>query len=346
LSLGFPDPACDERERQAAVARDLGLRQHLLGFDEALGSRPLLEQSLELNKTLAAPLLNPWLPPYLALMRCARLDGVQTILTGQGGDEWLCVTQYLAADLIRRGSLIELAQLFNTFRRSYPLPLLPLIRATFWTRGLRPLVALALHRLMPEARRASRLKRRLAADPVWVSPDRELRAEQRRRAEVTLTNPDPAHGFYERELRATAQHGHWETEEQHEIGRRLGVRFLRPFLDPDVVEMLYRMPPRILNEGGRSKGPLRRMLARRFPALGLERQRKVVASPFYRSLLLRDGPALADKAGNFPALSALGVVDGRATRAFVCEALKHPGPQLERSWVPVNLEMWVQSHGG
>ena len=39
LSLGFPDPECNEQERQAAVARDLGLRQLLLGFDDALGYR-------------------------------------------------------------------------------------------------------------------------------------------------------------------------------------------------------------------------------------------------------------------------------------------------------------------
>ena len=45
LSLGFPDPECNEQERQVAVARDLGLRQLLLGFDEAVGYRPLLQQT-------------------------------------------------------------------------------------------------------------------------------------------------------------------------------------------------------------------------------------------------------------------------------------------------------------
>jgi len=276
----------------------------------------------------------------------AQRDGVRTILTGQGGDEWLCVTQYLAADLIRRGALIELLKFFGTLWRSNHLPFLSLARATFWTRGLRPLVGAALHRLMPEARRASRLKRLLAADPVWISPDPELRAEQRRRAEATLADPDPPHGFYERDLRAGVDFGVWELEEQHEIGRRAGIRFLRPFLDPDVVELLYRMPPRMLNEGGRSKGPIRRTIARRFPDLGLERQRKVLASSFYQSLLLREGPMLAETAGDFPALSALGVVDGRAARAFVRESLKKPGRQVELGWIPVKVETWAQSHGG
>jgi hypothetical protein len=186
----------------------------------------------------------------------------------------------------------------------------------------------------------------LAGDPVWVSPDRELRIEQRRRAEGKLADPDPPHGFYERDLRETINYGSWELEEQYEWGRRVGVRFLRPFWDPDVVEMLYRMPPRKLNEGGRAKGVVRHMLARRFPGLEFERQRKVVASSFYRSLLLRDGPALAERVDDFPALSALGVVDGRATRAFVRDGLKQSSSQLDRSWMPVTVEIWVQSQIG
>jgi hypothetical protein len=95
-----------------------------------------------------------------------------------------------------------------------------------------------------------------------------------------------------------------------------------------------------------SKGLVRRSLARRFPALGLERQRKVLATSFFQSLLIREGPVLADMAGNFPALSALGIVDGQATGAFVREELKRPGPRLRRIWDYLNLEMWVRLNGG
>ena len=103
----------------------------------------------------------------------------------------------------------------------------------------------------------------------------------------------------------------WELEEQYELGKRLGIRFLHPFWDPDVVEMLYRTPPSILNEGGVSKGLVRGALARRFPALGFERQRKVAATSFYRSLLRREGPSLAGEAGDFPALAELGIINNR-----------------------------------
>jgi asparagine synthetase B (glutamine-hydrolysing) len=348
LSVGFTDPTCDERARQAAVARELGLRQYLVDFNEAVGPRPLLEQALELNKELGAPLLHSYKPAFLALARRARLNGVRTVLTGQGGDEWLTVTPLLSADLLRRGAFLELAQFFGTLRRSYQSPPLAIARNLLWTCGLRPLAGLAFHRLMPEAHKSRRLERLLAGDPIWVTPDPELRAEQRRRAEGMLAAPDPPQGFYVRELRAGIDHTliAWEAEEEYALGRRIGVRFLHPFWDPDVVEILGRIPPRLLSEGGRTKGLIRQTLARRFPELRLERQRKVQATPFFQSLLLREGLALADAVGDFPALSALGIVDGRATGAFVRARIKQPGPQSIRAWQPLNLEIWAQSHGG
>ena len=137
------------------LRRDLGLRQHLLDFHEALDSRPLLEQSLTLNQELSAPLLNPWQPPYLALARRARLDGVRTILTGHGGDEWLCVSPILSADLIRRGAFVELAQFIGTLRRSYKMRPFALARYCLWDCGLRPLGGLALHQLIPKIHKSS-----------------------------------------------------------------------------------------------------------------------------------------------------------------------------------------------
>ena len=130
----------------------------------------------------------------------------------------------------------------------------------------------------------------------------------------------------------------------HEQGRQIGVRFLHPFFDPDLIEMLYRTPPRLLNAGGRSKGLVRETMAKRFPGLGLERQRKVLATSFFQSLLLREGPALADLAGDFPALSGLGIVNGAALAAFIRQALRQPGPRLQQIWHAINLEIWVRAY--
>jgi asparagine synthase (glutamine-hydrolysing) len=345
LSLGFPDPECNEQERQVAVARGLGLRQILLGFDEALGSRPLLRQTLELSAKAAAPILGVWQPAYLALLCCARLDGVRTILTGDGGDDWLNVTSYYAADLIRRGAVLELAEFLGTLRRSNRISPFALVRNVVWRRGLRPLAGMALHRLLPEVHAAGRVKRFLAGDPAWLALDPHLQVEHQHRAARAMAVSDPSRGFYIRDLQ-TGLEGtliSWDAEERHEQGRQIGVRFRQPFLDPDLIEFLCRTPPRLLNEGGRSKGLVRQTMAKRFPGLGLDRQRKVWATWFFESMLLREGPALADLAGDFPALSDLGIVNGAALAAFIREALMQPGPRLQQIWQAINLEIWLRA---
>jgi asparagine synthase (glutamine-hydrolysing) len=345
LSLRFPDPECDEGARQTAVARHLGLRQHIVDFDEAVGCRPLFQQVLELNREMNAPIMWAWCPPYLDLARRAKADGVQTILTGEGGDEWLSVTPYLSADLMRRAAFADLSHLYSTFRRSYQLSTVMLARNVLWKFGLRPLVGAAVHRLMPEGFRSIRTRRSLAGDPAWISQDPALRAEQRRRVEGSLMRFDPPQGFYLEELRKSLDHSFtsWDAEERHELGKKFGVRFAHPFWDPDLVELLYRMPPRILNGGGRSKSIVRETLARRFPALGLGQQRKIDGTSFFKSIINREAQALAKVGADFPSLSALGVVDGRATRNYLLKEVRNPGRGFHQIFHIVNLEMWVRS---
>ena len=348
LSLGFSHPDCDERVLQARVARELGLRQHLLGFEEAVGSPTVLEQAIGLSRESSAPVMNTYHPAYRALARRGHRDGVRTILTGQGGDEWLTLSPNLAADLIRRGAFIEVARLYRTFWRSYQCQRFKLARNLFWTCGLRPLAGLTINRLAPEAHNASRLRRTLAADPSWISPDRALRSEQQDRAEGTLTPYGPAQGFYLRDVLVGLDHtiSSWELEELYERGKQIGVRFLHPFWDPDMVEMLCRMPLHVLNAGGRLKGIVRQKLSRRLPTLALDRQRKGSGTAFFQSLIQREGPALFAMADDFPALSALGVIDGRAARADLRDKLKNdPNPRhLSRMFHTINQEMWVRWH--
>ena len=239
-----------------------------------------------------------------------------------------------------------MGQFLGTLSRSFAHHPFDMARRTLWTFGLRPLASLALHHIAPKAHKASRLARVLGSDPFWASPERELRAEQRRRADAALTSPLPAQGFYLREMRSALDHPlvSMKSEEQYQLGKRIGIRFLHPFSDPDLVEMLYRIPPRLLNQGGRTKGLVRGTVARRFPGLGFEGQRKVEATSFYRSLILHEGPALANAAIDFPALSGLGIVDGKAASAAVREGLNQHSKAFFRFFHILNLEMWTRAY--
>jgi asparagine synthase (glutamine-hydrolysing) len=346
LSLGFPDPRCDERHLQAAVARELGLRQHLVDFWEAVGARGLLAQSLELNASLASPVLNTWGPAYHALARRGRMDGVRTIMTGMGGDEWLSVSPLISADMLARGDLAGTLGFLRMALRSHTLSRARIVRNVFWTFGLRPLASRTLHRLAPAAWQRSRAARQVRNDLPWIAPDPALRRQLRERAQFNLGPADPPGGFYAHEIRTSLDHSlvSWELEEQYQFGAAIGVDIMHPFWDADLVEMLFRLRPDVLNRGGRSKGLVRESLARRFPSLGFERQRKLSGTQFYRAIMEKEGPAVLRTVGRFDALDALGVVDGgRAWRA--AEAAFDQAPRVwSQVWNLVNLEAWARAH--
>jgi asparagine synthase (glutamine-hydrolysing) len=347
LSLGFPHPDCNEELVQRGVATSLGLEHEFIPFMSAVQSQGLLAPALEMTRASSAPLLNTWSPAYTELALRGKRRGAQVILTGSGGDEWLTVSPYLSADLIRAGDFSGFATLFTTWQRSYRLPLWRLLRSTCWTFGMRPLAGVALHRMAPrrwQSNRAERLRR--ATSRPWVAPDAQLRADLDRRIEALLTPSDPARGFYFHEVRTSLDHTltSMELEEVFDMGRRLGMRIMHPYWDADLVDMLYRTPPHLLMRSGRAKGLVRETVARRFPSLGLDRQKKVAATSFYRSVLQHEVPRLWKSSGGAPALAALGVIDPGRTDDMVRKALSQfSRAGLSRVWDVMNLEAWVRS---
>jgi len=107
LSLAFPDPECAEEEVQRAVASQLGLPQVMVGLHGSVAPDGLIRNALKLAQSWPFPLLNYWLPAYHHIGREGKANGCEVILSGTGGDEWLCVSPYYAANLIRRGDLAE-----------------------------------------------------------------------------------------------------------------------------------------------------------------------------------------------------------------------------------------------
>ena len=346
LSIGFPHGECNEEPIQRGVASALGVDQEFVRFFDALPSGALLGPALECTRRSPAPILNTWTPAYTHLTRRGQTRGVEVVLSGSGGDEWLSVSPYVMADMMRAGDIAGTIRILNAWRRSYRMSPWRVMRGTWWTFGARPLASLALHRLAPQRWHANRVARLQRTDRSYVAADPALLREQRERAAAMVTPADPA-GFYLQEIRSGLDHPltSMELEETFEMGKALGVRFLHPFWDADVVDLLYRTPPELLIRRGRAKGLVRETVAKRFPNLGLERQKKVASTSFFHSVLRREVPGLWRASGGVPALAALGIVDDKQVRTMVDASVREDSrDSLMRVWELLNLDAWVASH--
>jgi hypothetical protein len=258
----------------------------------------------------------------------------------------LTVSAFYAADLIRRSDMAGLVRFMRMWRGSYKHSLPLMVYNVLWRFGLRPLASRTFSRRSREGWDRSRTRRALRADPSFIGTDPDLREVQRRRLEANLAIADPPGGFYKRELRDSFEMSlvSWDKEEQYQYGRMAGVHFAHPYWDPDLIEMMYRTRPEQLMRGGRSKGLVRGTIARRFPGLGFDRQRKVAATAFYKALLKKEGPDLARRMGSLDGLANLGVIG----RQFSDIALRSDFETDRREpflmWHLINLESWVRAN--
>jgi hypothetical protein len=103
------------------------------------------------------------------------------------------------------------------------------------------------------------------------------------------------------------------------------------------------VPPRLLNEGGRSKGLVRRSLARRFPDLGFERHRKVHATDFFGSTLATEGIQAWREIPRSGALARVGIADRQGLADQVERLATHGrGVDLFNLWHLLSVEAWLQ----
>ena len=343
LSLVFPGEA-NEETVQRSVAGQLGLPQVVATMEKATSGR-LLHAAVELSAAMPAPLSNGWLPAYNYLVLQSKQRGCRVILTGTGGDEWLAVSPLLAADMIRTGDIAGFYRLWRAQGYSHGASPVKMLKFLLWTAGMRPLLGSAagqiLERYAPSLLRARRRPRK----PEWLTPDATLWADLEERAQRTLPSAKlDADGFYVREMRTALDHPlvSIEAEEIFENSRRLGMRVLHPFLDADLVDLLYRTPPQVLNRGERSKGLVRDALARRFPLLGFERQKKILVTDFFSSVMFKEGRELWRSLGGPQALAEMGIIDGLETEKMIQQIFgKNPGAAY-RVFELLCLETWLR----
>ena len=105
--------------------------------------------------------------------------------------------------------------------------------------------------------------------------------------------------------------------------------------------------PLLFHTGLRRMFPLvRDAVARRFPGLGFERQRKINATDFYHTTLRREGRAAWDSVKHGAQLEALGVIDAAAVTALVDKLVTGPRTRESyRIWTVLNLASWASRSG-
>jgi asparagine synthase (glutamine-hydrolysing) len=353
LSLAMPHPDCDERELQAGAADSLELDQFMVGFDEALAGRNLAEAALEMSAGWPAPLQNFWLPAYMRLAEIGGEQGCRVILTGHGGDEWLGVSPFLAADQLKRLQLGRWFRLWRTYDRSYLLSRPHLFRNIAWKFGVRPLLTRrfwnVVRGISPGARPAWRRWRRNRSVPEWVAPDTKLRDAllEREAAACAAEEASVAEDEYTRQCRLPISHMlvALEYDEIAEQGRRSGTLIRQPFFDPDLVSFLSRVKPEDLDRGGRSKGLVRAEVAKRCPDLGFEDQRKAVGGGLFLERMAPEIGSIWRQIGGPRVLAEMGAVDARRVQLVLrtIEEDTNDVRTIHRAWSMLSLECWARA---
>ena len=350
LSLVFEHPDANEEATQRAVATELGLAQKVVRVSDAVSPNGLLADALEMSASRSAPMMNLWNPAYAFLGRHAAERGCDVILTGNGGDEWLEAGVHGAKRALERLDLATVYRLWASMQRSYPYAKRTVARNLLWTYGLRPILSQGatrtLERTAPRVLARRQQWRFAQSTPRWIAQDPDLREQmlERYRAHKRA----PRRGALDNPMVA------FELEEFYESGRQLGIPLLHPFWDADLTAFLARVPPRLLMRDGYSKGLVRQSLAQKFPQLGFDRNRKVTASGFYRSVMIREGVEAWKGMGGAQALTELGIVDGPALDRHMSDLFRHgdaghsgadPG-RTWQIWYVLTTEAWLRPRLG
>lgn len=362
LSIAFPDPQSNEETRQRSVAEQLGLDHVILPFSDAAGEDGLIWSALKISAILDTPLQNPWLPVYLTLAIEGQRRGCEVILTGAGGDEWMAVNPAYMSDLLRDLKLYEAARFMRSLLKSYNLPRSAMFRFALWTSGIRPVLGLTARqifsRTLPKKVSAFRydrhMSRHTAQLPEWLAADSSLQLILQQRiadmVEIELQKPEleRPYGFYNTtSISANFDRAviSMEQEEENQLGRCLGITYGHPFWDSELVRFLCRIPPRLLIVDGREKSVVRKSIARRFPDLGFEKQKKVMASGFYFSNLVKGGQVALERLGGLQKLEDLGIIKQSESDQVFRELITSPVYRKAfLAWELINFEVWLRSH--
>jgi asparagine synthetase B (glutamine-hydrolysing) len=344
-------PRDHEEDAQDRVVQSLRMPHRVSTMTDWLGPRSLLSTTLEKVPALPGPTDIWWTGAYMGFYGTPATEGVRTLLTGSGGDEWLGVNRSHAADLLRRMDVRGLLGFVRATVETEGYELGAALRQILWKNALRSLIGGLWMKVAPAHKEAYHRRRRAKLVPGWLCPDPRLGEELADAINVHVPELDDTKRFPLNYYRHTFRFlwGNplitYEFERQFHVTRLLGIRLLAPFHDREFVRYANRISPRAHLHTNRYKGLLRSLTERRLPGLGLGNQRKSGYTAKEDTTLedLREnlGP-VSDQVG-CKRLAELGIVD---EQKLVQEPMLASHQALVRRFIVLSCEKWVGAHCG
>jgi asparagine synthase (glutamine-hydrolysing) len=246
----FPDyPTVDEEEQITTVAEHS--RIPLTRLDVRMGSS--LASSLEYLDLYGTPEFSAtgffWRP----LARRTVADGMQLVLSGEGGDEVFAAPLHLIADRVRRGRLKAAMELVERFPNIAYNPWRSLRLRLLWEYGVMPSLPLALHARVARARDHRARRRYLSDHGRALLPDHGDPRPWR-----VLDGPAWWAGKADHFVRKVSEFG--APEQTTRAARLAGMTERHPLLTLDLVEYALSLPPEDGFDAHRSRPDLRRAM--------------------------------------------------------------------------------------
>lgn len=342
-------PRDHEEDAQDRVVQALGMPHRISTMEDWLGSRGLLSATLDRVPTLPGPTDIWWTGAYMQFYGTPAADGVGTVLTGSGGDEWLGVNRSHAADLMRRLDVKGLLGFVRSTVETEGFGLGRALQLVLWKYSLCLLVGGLWMKVAPTHKAAYHRRRQAKLVPAWLCPDPRLAEELSEAMDVHIpelgdSNQFPSN-YYRHSFRFLWKNPllTYEFERQFHVTRLTGVRILCPFHDRKFVEYANRISPRVHLDTGRYKGMLRPLIQQLLPSLGLENQRKT-DNGLKEDRTLRDlresiGPRW--ERDGCERLAKMGIIDPKQLAQEPIQELDHA---LIRRFIVLSCETWVAAH--
>jgi len=278
FSITFEDPRLDESSPQRLMARVLGSLHH----EHRMGPADIEAGLQDIVWCAEAPLRESYNVCSLKLSQMARQAGIKVVLTGEGADELFSGYVGYRLDLLRREQQAAKAeadddleaQLERQMRRRLWGDANLLYEKPYHTFG-------AAKRALYAAGRGPQMDRIdcLVDPPVDIS---KLRGR----------HPLHQRSYLDFKLRMA---DHLLADHGDRVSYANGVEARYPFLDPGVIDVARRIPPRWLVHDGQEKFVLKELGRRYLPPSIVERRKFSFVAPSSASLIRKGSPEVLQR---------------------------------------------------